>query len=161
MSAHWPLTNRTSNSPPSALTSAGDLEAVLRTLAQHLRAAVGTQTAEVYDYDESTHSCRLEGFDESADPEGARTRLRGFGDGRREGKDRVRHELAGTVVGDLAAALHAEDLDPALGQQRRELRVGQNPARRFYEARGVRRLCRVFSHSKSTGSPSNAMLAAT
>jgi len=45
------------------LTSAGDLEAVLRTLAQHLRAALGTQTAEVYDYDESTHSCRLEGFD--------------------------------------------------------------------------------------------------
>ena len=32
---------------------------------------------------------------------------------------------------------------------------------RFYEARGVRRLCRVFSHSKSTGSPSNAMHAAT
>jgi len=28
-------------------------------------------------------------------------------------------------------------------------------------ARGVRLLCRVFSHSKSTGSPSNAMLAAT
>gem|GEM_PF-3271230 len=53
---------------------------------------------------------------------------------------------------------HSQD---ALGQQRRELRVGQNPARRFYEARGVRRLCRVFSNSKSTGSPSNAMLAAT
>ncbi len=53
---------------------------------------------------------------------------------------------------------HSQDM---LGQQRRELRVGKNPARRFYEARGVRRLCRVFSHSKSTGSPSNAMLAAT
>ena len=53
------------------------------------------------------------------------------------------------------------DFEHALGQQRRELRVGEDAARGFYEARGVRRLCRVFSHSKSTGSPSNAMLAAT
>ena len=52
-------------------------------------------------------------------------------------------------------------LQHAFSQQRRELGVRQNAARRFYEARGVRRLCRVFSHSKSTGSPSNAMLAAT
>src|SRR5688500_12679419 len=53
------------------------------------------------------------------------------------------------------------DFQHAFGEQRRELRVGQDAARGFYEARGVRRLCRVFSHSKATGSPSNAMLAAT
>ena len=53
------------------------------------------------------------------------------------------------------------DLEQALRQQRCELCVGENAAGRLYEARGVRRLCRVFSHSKSTGSPSNAMLAAT
>ena len=41
-----------------------------------------------------------------------------------------------------------------------QLRAGQNSSRRFYEARGSRRLCRVFSHSKSTGSPSNAMMLA-
>jgi hypothetical protein len=57
-----------------------------------------------------------------------------------------------------AQAVHSQH---TLGQQRRELRVGQNATRRCYEARGVRRLCGVFSHSKSTGSPSNAMLAAT
>jgi hypothetical protein len=53
------------------------------------------------------------------------------------------------------------DFQHAFGQQRRELRVGEDAVSGFYEARGVRRLCRVFSHSKSTGSPSNAMLAAT
>jgi diguanylate cyclase (GGDEF)-like protein len=45
------------------LTSAGSLEAVLHALAKHLRIAVGTRTAEVYDYDEATHRCRLEGYD--------------------------------------------------------------------------------------------------
>src|ERR1017187_8512979 len=67
-------------------------------------------------------------------------------------------QRAGSENAVLNVLQHSQD---ALGQQRRELRVGQNPARRFYEARGVRRLCRVFSHSKSTGSPSNAMLVAT
>ena len=45
------------------LTSAGSLEAVLDALAKHLRIAVGTRTAEVYDYDDSAHSSHLEGFD--------------------------------------------------------------------------------------------------
>jgi PAS domain S-box-containing protein len=35
------------------------------------------------------------------------------------------------------------------------------PARCLSETRGVRRFCRVFSHSRSTSSPSNAMLPAT
>lgn len=43
----------------------------------------------------------------------------------------------------------------------REFRIRKYPARRFYEARRVRRSCRTFSHSRSTGSPSNAILAAT
>jgi diguanylate cyclase (GGDEF)-like protein len=45
------------------LTSAGSLEAVLDALAKHLRIAVGTRTAEVYDYDDSAHRCSLEGYD--------------------------------------------------------------------------------------------------
>jgi len=53
------------------------------------------------------------------------------------------------------------NFEHALGKQRRELRIGKDATRRFYEARGVRRLCRVLSHSKFTGSPSNAMLSAT
>ena len=53
------------------------------------------------------------------------------------------------------------DFEHTLAEQRRELRIGQKAARGFYEARGVRRLCRVLSHSKFTGSPSNAMLSAT
>src|ERR1039457_1867957 len=40
-------------------------------------------------------------------------------------------------------------------------KVAADVAIKVEQQRFVRRLCRVFSHSKSTGSPSNAMLAAT
>ena len=53
------------------------------------------------------------------------------------------------------------DFQNALGQQRRKFGIGLDAARSFYEASGARRLCRVFSHSRSTGSPSNAVLEAT
>lgn len=48
-----------------------------------------------------------------------------------------------------------------LGQQRRKLRVAQNPASCFNKSGGVIRRCSSSSHARSTGSPSNAMESAT
>jgi len=64
----------------------------------------------------------LQGLDERADAERPQSREPGTGALRREGDDRVRHKLARAVVGDLAAALHADNLDPA----RRQLLRGRH-----------------------------------